>query len=57
MEAAIIETKCELRAALLPNTEGGAPAESVLDHALASLEHLNEIAEVMMRQLDELVGA
>lgn len=42
---------------LLPNTEGGAPAESVLDHALASLEHLNEIAEVMMRQLDELVGA
>ncbi len=34
--------------------EGRAAAEPLLDHALASLEHLNEIAGAMMGGLDEL---
>jgi hypothetical protein len=29
----------------------------LLDRALASLEHLNEVAEAMMRSLDELLTA
>jgi hypothetical protein len=40
-------------AALRPAAEGGAPEESVLDSALASLEHLTEIVQSMIRRLDE----
>jgi hypothetical protein len=31
--------------------------EKAVDQALASLEHLNEIAKSMMRRLDELLRA
>lgn len=51
------ETSRQLEVALCPATEGGAPAEPVLDRALASLEHLSEVAEGMMRRLDELLTA
>jgi hypothetical protein len=46
----------QLRAALRPVAEG-ASTEPVIDQALASLEHLNEIAESMRRRLDELLTA
>jgi hypothetical protein len=36
--------------------EGGS-TEPVVDQALASLEHLNEIAQGMMRRLEELLTA
>ena len=46
----------QLRAALRPVSEGGS-TEPVVDQALASLEHLNEIADSMMRRLEELLTA
>ena len=46
----------QLRVALRPVAEGGS-TEPVVDQALASLEHLNGIAESMMRRLDELLTA
>jgi hypothetical protein len=48
------KTNRQLRAALRPVAEG-ASTEPVIDQALTSLEHLNEIAESMMRRLDELL--
>jgi hypothetical protein len=56
-EAVTKETNHQLEAALRPVAEGGAPAEPLLDRALASLENLNEMAEAMMRRLDELLTA
>ena len=46
----------QLRVALRPVAEGGS-TEPIVDQALASLEHLNEIAESMMQRLDELLTA
>ena len=37
-----------------PVAQRGVSTELDVDHALASLERLNEIAESMMRRLDEL---
>ena len=38
-----------------PVAQRGVSTELDVDHALASLERLNEIAESMMRRLDELL--
>jgi hypothetical protein len=37
--------------------EGPEPAESLLDRALALMEHLSEIAEEMTRRLNEMLKA
>jgi AcrR family transcriptional regulator len=50
------EINRQLRIALRPVSDGSS-TEPVIDQALASLEHLNEIAESMMRRLDELLTA
>ena len=50
------ETSRELRVALRPIAEG-VSTEPVINGALASLEHLNEIVDSMMRRLDELLSA
>ena len=47
----------ELTAALAAAAESHGSAEPLLDRALASLEHLNEVAEAMMLRLDELLTA
>jgi hypothetical protein len=57
LEKATKATNRQLMVTLRPVVEDDAPTEPVLDHALASLEHLNEIAEAMMRRLDELLTA
>ena len=49
------ETKRELRAARAAVTKGQASAELLLDRALSSIEHLNEVAQAMTRQLDDLL--
>ena len=46
-----------LRTALAAAAERRAAAEPLLDHPLASLEHLNEIAGAMMGRLDRLQKA
>jgi hypothetical protein len=48
------EINRQLRVALRPVAQGGS-TEPVVDQALASLEHVNKIAESMMRRLDELL--
>jgi len=48
------EINRQLRVALRPVAQGGS-TEPAVDQALASLEHLNKIAESMMRRLDELL--
>jgi len=50
------EISRQLRVALCPVAQGGS-TEPVVDQALASLEHLNETAESMLRRLDELLTA
>jgi hypothetical protein len=50
------ETNRQLQVALRP-VSGGVSTAPVIDQALASLEHLNEIADSMMRRLDELLTA
>jgi hypothetical protein len=45
----------EVEAAGRVVAEGCGSAEHLLDRALASMAHLNEIAEAMMRRLDELL--
>jgi hypothetical protein len=42
-------------AAGLATAEGTESAEHLLNRALASLEHLGEVAEAMTRRLDELL--
>ncbi len=49
------QTNLELRAAHDATAEGRGYAEELLDRALASLEHLGEIAEAMTRRLDDLL--
>lgn len=39
-----------------PVAEGASTTEPVIDQALALLEHLTEIAEGMMRRLDEFLN-
>ena len=57
LEAVTNETNRELRAARLAVTRGQAPAELLLDRALASIEHLSEVAETMTLWMDELLDA
>lgn len=47
----------ELRSALAAAAECDGSAEPLLDRALASLEHLNEVAAAIMLRLDDLLGA
>jgi hypothetical protein len=49
------ETNRELTAARAAVTKDQASAELLLDRALSSIEHLNEIAQAMTRQLDDLL--
>jgi hypothetical protein len=51
------ETNRGLTAAHVAVARGQAPAERLLDRALASIEHLNEIAQTMTGWMDELLGA
>jgi hypothetical protein len=51
------QTNLELRAAHDATSEDRGDVEELLDHALASLEHLGEVAEAMTRRLDELLKA
>jgi hypothetical protein len=55
LEVVANETNRELRAARAAVTKGQASAEFLLDRALASIEHLSEVAQAMTRQLDDLV--
>ncbi len=48
-------TNQQLSAAHAGPVAGGVPVEDILDHALASMEHLNEAADTMMRLLGELL--
>ena len=57
LDAATIETNRELKAAGLATAEGRESAEHLLNGALASMDHLTEIAEDMTRRLDELLKA
>ena len=55
LETITKETNRQLRATLrLPTAKDAVSTEPALDHALASLERLDEIAESIMRRLDEL---
>ena len=54
LETVTDETNRKLRAAQVAATEDEVSAEHLLDRALASLEHLSEVAEEMMRSLDVL---
>jgi len=49
------QTNRELRAAYDATAEESVSAEYLLDRAVASLEHLGEVAETMTRRLDELL--
>jgi hypothetical protein len=57
LETVINETNRQLNAAQIAAFEDQESGEHLLDRALASLERLNEIAEAMMRCLDELLTA
>lgn len=49
------QTNYQLRAARDASTEDRGSTEQLIDRALASLEHLGELAEAMTRRLDELL--
>ena len=53
-EAVTDETNRQLKAAQAAAFEDEESAELVLDRALASLEHLNEVAEAITKHLDGL---
>jgi hypothetical protein len=55
LEAVTNETNRELKASQLAAGEGRESTEHLLDRALASVEHLTEIAQAMMRRLDEFL--
>ena len=57
LEIVTDETNWELSAAQVAATEGQASTELLLDRALASMEHLNEVAQAMTRRLEELLNA
>jgi hypothetical protein len=56
-EAVTNEIDRQLKAAQIAAFENHESAEVSLDRALASIEHLSELAEAMMRRLDELLKA
>jgi len=55
LESITNETNRELTAARVTVTKGQAPAELLLDRALASIEHLSEVAQAMTLWMDELL--
>ena len=55
LEAVTNETNRELKAAGLATAQGRESAEHLLNRALALMDHLSEVAEDMMRRLDELL--
>jgi galactokinase len=57
LEAVTNETNRALKAADLATAEGRESTEHLLNRALASMEHLNEVAEDTTRLLDELLKA
>jgi len=57
VETVTTRTDQELMAAGLAVAQGRESAEYLLDRALASMEHLNEVAEDMTQRLDELLKA
>jgi hypothetical protein len=57
VETVTTQTDQELKAAGLAVAQGRESAEYLLDRALASMEHLNEVAEDMTQRLDELLKA
>jgi hypothetical protein len=50
------DTNRELEAARVAASTGEASTEQLLDRALASVEHLSEVAEAIMRRLDDLMN-
>jgi hypothetical protein len=50
------ETNRRLGAGRVAVSRGEASTEQLLDHALASVEHLSEVAEAIMRRLDDLLN-
>ena len=57
LETVTNQTNLELETAHRAVTEAHESAESLLDRALASMEHLSEIAEAMTQRLDEMLRA
>ena len=57
LEAVTNETNREQKAAGLATAEGRESPEHLLNRVLASMEHLNEVAQAMTRRLDELLKA
>jgi hypothetical protein len=55
LETVTNDTNHELAVARLATVKGRESAEQLLDRALASMEHLNEISAVMTRRLDALL--
>ncbi len=51
------ETNRELTAARVAVARGQAPTELLLDRALASIEHLSEVAQAIKLWMDELLNA
>ena len=51
------EANRELEAACVAVIRGQAPAKFLLDRALASIEHLSEVAQATTRRLDDLPNA
>jgi hypothetical protein len=55
LRAVTSETNRELAASRVAVTTGQDPADLLLDRALASIEHLSEVAETMTLWMDELL--
>jgi hypothetical protein len=55
LRAVTNEANRELTAARVTVATGQAPEESLLDRALASIEHLSEVAQATTRRMDELL--
>jgi hypothetical protein len=51
------ETNRELTSARIAVAQGQIPDKILLDRALASIEHLNEVAQTMTRWMDELLNS
>ena len=57
LRAVTNETNRELAASRVAVTKGHVPADLLLDRALASIEHLSEVAQATTRRLDDLLSA
>jgi hypothetical protein len=55
LRAVTNEANRELTTARITVVTGQAPAELLLDCALASIEHLSEVAQATVRRMDELL--